>query len=118
MKLDRNKTKQGRGKYAIVRLRKLKGRIPMEGGNYVVPKQFLDFGTRPGTEFFVMRFRDRFTAPALAAYAHAIRERIAEIEQGVCKDADKYEREDLLEYAMEIEALVRKAEATETRNPD
>ena len=81
MKLDRNLNPDGQGKYALVLLRKLRAECQQRGG---LPadiedayKTFnnhglLDHGwADKGNEFFVIRLKDRYAAPALAAYAGA-----------------------------------------------
>lgn len=87
MKLDRNVDRGGRGKYALVNMRKL---IPVLDKSVTVTHTVEDSRIRkafeilleagiitlgnetPGDQFFVMKYKDKFTAPALAAYAEAI----------------------------------------------
>lgn len=59
MRLLRNVTADGKGKYAIINWR----------------KNTVEFGL-PNTEeeFFVIKLKDRFALPALLAYAKAVRE--------------------------------------------
>lgn len=81
MKLDRNINTSGWGKYALVNMRKLG---PMIDGSqntaenfkcieaYYILKDngFITEGNEsPGDQFFVMKYKDKFTAPALHAYA-------------------------------------------------
>jgi hypothetical protein len=75
MKLDRNiRGKDGKGKYALVRLRSI------EPGDkaHVLLKQLevlgvLDWGVvGDPDEFFVIKLRDKYAAPAIAAYAKAV----------------------------------------------
>ena len=58
MKLDRNENQNGRGKYALLNLRKNK----IEWGCVDDPD-----------EFFVIKLRDRYAKEALEAYANAVR---------------------------------------------
>lgn len=77
MKLDRNINADGRGKYAIVNQRRL---LYLEAGkdfsatssvSALAEKGVVDFGDTPETEFFLIRLKDKYAAPALAAYALA-----------------------------------------------
>lgn len=78
MKLDRNLNPDGRGKYALVLMREettLWKRIHNHGLDKVlVSTNAIDFGSNPDTEFFVIRLKDKFAAPALLAYSLAARE--------------------------------------------
>jgi len=76
MKLDRNiPGNNGRGKYAIVKLRKLKefDSLTLETlkGALELLEEYgvLDYGDTPKTEFFVLRLKDYFAQVALTAYA-------------------------------------------------
>lgn len=93
MKLDRNINPDGRGKYALLNLRKtdlsladIRERISTSIGG-----QVLQFGSNPDTEFFVIKLKDKYAGPALHAYAEA------------AKDDDP-------EYAAEIDALAQAAD--------
>lgn len=78
MKLDRETL--GRNKYALIKNRKLdelmasdmadKTKAEMQNA-LVLLKELgvLDVGDSPATEFFVMRLKDRFAAPALSMYS-------------------------------------------------
>lgn len=95
MKLDRNINPDGRGKYALVLMRELKA-IEQEGDysatsmvEALVKRGVVDHGG-DDRDFFVIRIKDRFAAPALAAYAMA------------AYDFDQ-------EYAMEVLNLAKKA---------
>lgn len=77
MKLDRNTNPDGRGKYALVLMRKL---AELERGNdysstsavgALSEKGVLQFGDSPETEFFVIKLKDRFAPAALTAYGLA-----------------------------------------------
>lgn len=77
MQLDRNRNKDGTGKYALVLLRrtgplektKLQGHHDLY---YVLNDRCVDLGTTPDTEFFVLRLKDKHAAAALYAYAESI----------------------------------------------
>ena len=105
MKLDRNINPDGRGKYALVKLRT---KIPdpedaqqvQRAVNIMMKNNVLDLGNTPDTEFFVIRLKDKYAAPALHAYARAA-------------------QEDDLEYAAEISMLAVTAEHHPSqRRPD
>lgn len=82
MKLDRNTNPDGTGKYALVNMRKL---IPIADANpereqsetlrafdLLLSQGIITLGNEPpGDQFFVMKYKDKFTAPALFAYARA-----------------------------------------------
>lgn len=84
MKLDRNINPDGKGKYALLNLRTNK----------------IEWGVTPDEEFFVIKLKDKYAAPALDAYAKA------------CVKDDA-------EYAYEINQLASRA-ATHplSRRPD
>ena len=75
MKLDRNINPNGRGKYALIKLREIHHLV--ESNNAVctpefnVPQSAVDFGGTPDTDFFVIRLKDKYAAKALTAYACA-----------------------------------------------
>ena len=67
MKLDRNTNKDGRGKYALINLRTNQVQWGNEG---------------PGEQFFVMKYKDKFTGRALLAYSEEVKKesiRLAEL---------------------------------------
>lgn len=75
MKLDRNLNPDGRGKYALLKLRNtelslgtIRSRVQRALGG-----QVLQFGDNSETEFFVIKLKDKYAAPALFAYADAAR---------------------------------------------
>lgn len=72
MKLDRNTNSDGRGKYALILLRKTSHSIPTLCKICHKNKIALDLGMK-GTkrEFFVIRLRDKYAPAALEAYAKA-----------------------------------------------
>ena len=69
MKLDRN-LGIGRGKYALIKLR-VSGPIGAVKEGLVVPDAAVDYGDTADSMFFVIRIKDKYAAPALAAYAMA-----------------------------------------------
>lgn len=72
MQLDRNVNSTGRGKYALILLRKTPHSIPELKRVCRKNKIALDLGMA-GTnkEFFVIRLRDKYAPAALTAYAQA-----------------------------------------------
>ena len=76
MKLDRNVNKDGRGKYALVRLRNIeKGSEAYGLLNRLEQLGHLDWGVvgQPD-EFFVIKLRDKYAGAALRAYADAVQD--------------------------------------------
>ncbi len=93
-KLDRNTTPDKRGKYAVLKLRRqTKGFSPdlQVAAQKLRDAGLLDFGDDPEKEFFVIRLRDIYAEPALAAYAQAAK-----------ADGET-------EYAKDISALAQRA---------
>jgi hypothetical protein len=103
MQLDRNINPDGMGKYALLKMRKV---AAVQNGENSAAKQelqkalevlhnlgILDYGQTedsPGSDFMVIRLKDKYAAPALYAYAQAA-------------------REDDPQWAGEVQALARKA---------
>ncbi len=73
MQLDRNTNPDHRGKYAVVNLRRTKRTLGELNAllNHHGEPNTLDFGATPDTAFFLIRLKDKYAAPALAAYAMA-----------------------------------------------
>jgi len=81
MKLDRNVNDDKKGKYALILMRKLDLSLEEYGRDYdrmfgfrsmEFPSEAIDFGEAGGdSEFFVVRLKDKYAAPALRAYAEA-----------------------------------------------
>jgi len=74
MKLDRNINPDGRGKYALIKLRRQGKGFPLscqKAAQLLKKHKLVDFGNTPNTEFFVIRLKDKFAAVALEAYAIA-----------------------------------------------
>lgn len=106
MKLDRNVNADRRGKYALVNMRmvgplldKNAAALDSNTGAIVgpIPDQteldivaafelllrhgYIALGNEsPGDQFFVLKYKDKFTPKALAAYAEAIKSELTEIE--------------------------------------
>lgn len=77
MQLDRNENSDGKGKYAIVNLRKVDGN-PKSAQDLVeaISKnpESVEFGkTNSPDEFWVIKLKDKYATTALQAYADAIR---------------------------------------------
>ena len=101
MKLDRNLNASKRGKYALILLREaIIRKLNEVGGPLMIDEEHVDFGGTPETDFFVIRLKDKYAAPALAAYAMAA-------------------YEDDQEYGLEVLNLAKKAaEHPGKRRPD
>jgi len=74
MKLDRNVNPNGKGKYALIKLRHAIVESFDSNSARVLPASAIDFGDTPDTDFFVLRLKDKFAAPALFAYAESAKE--------------------------------------------
>lgn len=75
MKLDRNTNPDGRGKYALLLLRKMRSEPPKEVQNAIdilFVNGIIDPGATPDTDFFVIRMKDKYASAALQAYADAV----------------------------------------------
>lgn len=111
MKLDRNTNPDGRGKYALVLLRKVDqlDRHPeLQAGiqaelqaaiDLLASMGLVDYGSTPDTDFFVIRLKDKYAAAALKAYS------------------DEAFKDDP-EYGQEILNLAARAAAGPGRMPD
>jgi len=133
MKLHRNTNADGRGKYALVNLDLLKQDPRLQGMlDFLKEAGVLTYGNEePGEQFFVMKYKDKFTARGLEGYANAVRSRIL-----ICQDnlaalagvdgerADRLRQEnqaqldDLTEWVAEIEAEALKADKLGVKFPD
>ena len=79
MKLDRNLTHDGKGKYALVKLRTInlqdRNKVPCDALMTLAEWGKIDWGkTGEQDEFFVIKLRDKYAFDALAAYAKAAEE--------------------------------------------
>lgn len=90
------------GKYALIKLRvDQPHQMDLFPNDYRISKDAVDFGNTPETDFFVIRIKDKYAAPALAAYALAA------------------EMDGQHEYAREIDDLAAKADRyPNPRKPD
>lgn len=118
MKLDRNKNPEGEGKYALIEIRKLGpktryrlfGREEEDDGAFVIiPRSAINLGEPD--QFFVIKFKDRFAARALHAYADAIYEDVAggefSHEEGI----------EMIEFAEEVRKEAMRAQRGPTKTP-
>lgn len=122
MKLDRNINQDGRGKYALVRLRNRVQYVRV--GDYgtissevlikaLADAGFIHFGNEgPGEQFFVMKYKDRFTHYALRSYANHV-----EAHAMLPLNSDE-QRSKLTEYAADIHAEATTASNHGNRIPD
>lgn len=78
MKLDRNLNMDGKGKYCLIKLRKT-GVFDPDGKVFqalatLEAEGLLHWGNEsPGDQFFVMKYKDRFTYEGLMGYAMAVK---------------------------------------------
>lgn len=112
MKLDRN-IKDGRGKYALIEIRKLSEATADAlfaglSGEVTVPRKAVTIGEPD--QFFVLKYKDIFTGPALRAYANAVFTHAGSIPASP-------ERESLLEYCHEIDNEAAEAERRAEKIP-
>lgn len=102
MKLDRNINPDGRGKYALINLRKVSDEefnelreSRRDKEPFALGSECLTLGDEKGEQFFVIKYKDQFAPAALRAYAADVRE-YASNQQGE-------DRRNFIEYAAEIE---------------
>lgn len=114
MKLDRNINPDGRGKYALIKIRALQDHEVEElqkkagGLHYIsLPGEALDTGE--DSQFFVIRYKDKFAAAALSGYASAV-----EFEARI----NKVHSSSLKEYAQEIRNEAYRAAKVGCEIPD
>ena len=121
MQLDRNTNRGGRGKYALVNMRQLiplidATEVPANQHNEALVNAFdllvangiITLGTEsPGDQFFVMKYKDKFTAPALLEYAIS-----------VVREAHRMKDASLQEYAVQMLAEANAAKKLGDRIPD
>lgn len=100
MRLDRNTNADGRGKYAIVKLRPAAGLNAQACINLLERAGLLSYGTKPGEEFFVMKLTDKYAGWALKAYA-----------QAAVNDGEH-------EFAADVMELAEKADTALRKKPD
>ena len=123
MKLDRNINSDGGGKYALVHMRKL--RAILEGSPHNMNTQavshavelLIDQGVvslgdeSPEDQFFVMKYKDKFTPDGLRGYAESVARELK-------KPLDPHVRRHLVEYAEEMFSQAHQARQTGSRIPD
>lgn len=116
MKLDRNTNPEGKGKYALILLRKnpIVGTVKAEVNGkekecLVIDPDAVDYGNGPANEFFVIRTKDKFSGATLVAYADEVRKWAARAEA----NGDNKLADELNEYAGDIFELAGNA----FRNP-
>ena len=104
MKLDRNVNGDGKGKYALVRLRD----IEPDSEAYRLLKRLdelghLDWGVvgQPD-EFFVVKLRDRFAPGAIRGYADAVM-------KASHKETDERKSLDMVQWAIQVQSLGQRA---------
>lgn len=129
MKLDRNSNPAGRGKYALVNMRILNAALTSEDLSLTKEERqqisglfdllrargILTTGEEsPGDQFFVVKYKDRFTAPALRAYACAVG-----VEASILKAAGHHDAAaELHEFAGEMYREAQHATEIGYRLPD
>jgi len=78
MKLDRSDSPDGKGKYALIKLRDVPDSAldsPESMADAIIENpEIVDFGETDDSEFFVIRLKDAYAEPALRAYQKAARE--------------------------------------------
>lgn len=129
MKLDRNTNQDGTGKYALVQMRKLvpvlnstdgdpKSQIIAEAFMMLLRDGYITLGDEsPGDQFFVMKYKDRFTHSGLHAYAVAVSGE-AQALRDLTLDRSNKESDELDEFAREIFVEARKAKELGVFIPD
>jgi hypothetical protein len=104
MKLDRNINSDGKGKYALVRLRTIQNTDEA----YALLRRLealgvLDWGcVGQPDEFFVIKLRDKFAPAALEAYSKAVIDEASAIE-------DEKRAFSLFQYGHQVHALCERA---------
>ncbi len=137
MKLIRNISHDGRCKYALIRMQELtpaeQDCIIEEAGHEswettVASAAILIGNESPSDQFFVLKYKDKFTASALRAYANAVREEAQDIrahsegywDNPECAEAiaERQRADSLDEYAQQVEAEAEKAREQGCKIPD
>ena len=134
MKLDRNTNRGGRGKYALVNMRKLlpildrdedNRKLPMatdrpiaNAFRLLVKQGIISLGNEtPGDQFFVMKYKDKFTAAALLAYAEAVKKESDRL-RSLNGDVPTDESSSLYEYRCQMMDEAEAAQDLGNRIPD
>lgn len=138
MTLDRNTNVGGRGKYALVHMRKLIPALDLvakiearkcitekwsmddvrdaEAFERLVESGIITLGNEsPGDQFFVMKYKDCFTASGLHAYAIAVKGRATALRK---HNSNNPMSEELDEYAEQMFLEAKQAERVGVRIPD
>jgi hypothetical protein len=89
MKLDQNSNQGKKGKYALILLRNVAGRLREIDDDYIVPKDVVQFGASLDDEFFVIKLKDRHSKAALEAYARSVKSNDVEYAAEVQELADR-----------------------------
>lgn len=93
MKLDRNSNPSGKGKYAVISLRKISSNpsTPAElAAAILAHPECVEFGAVGAPdEFWLIKLRDQYAEPALRAYAAAARADDSEYAEQVDALADR-----------------------------
>jgi len=152
MKLDRNVNRGGRGKYALVNMRKLIPLIDKQDAcldkatgaiigplptieevsdikcfEWLVSRGIIAIGNEsPGDQFFVMKYKDKFTSPALFAYSRAAMDESQGMALSLLDPPQENENRDatittcraLQVYSREIHGEAMAAQKLGTRIPD
>lgn len=134
MKLDRNINPDGAGKYALVNMRRLRAvqaAVQTERSSFTAIAAaaaatsamatlqdlgIISFGNEtPGDQFFVMKYKDKFTGPGLQAYAEAVQ---IEAQYAAHSRGEKALTSSLMEYANQIHEEAILARRSGNRIPD
>lgn len=130
MKLDRNINPKGHGKYALVNIRKLIPHLDQaerissistfaaaesaaitDAFKTLLKAKIISIGNEtPGDQFFVMKYKDKFTSAGLRGYAEAIIKELANL--------DGSQFSSLAEYAQQIISEANAAHEIGNRIPD
>jgi len=117
MRLDRNVNPDGTGKYALVKMREV-NRLRNQSGQLPddVTKAFMVLESRnimlygdesDGDQFFVMKYKDKFTALALFAYARAAMEEAHTLSLDILDEPIGLNRDALIVMVRSIQQYAR-----------
>jgi hypothetical protein len=104
MKMDRNINGDGKGKYAVVRLRNIS---PGDEAHKLLKRLeklgHLDWGiVGQPDEFFLVKLRDKYAASAIRGYADAV---LADSQQ----EPDPQRSRDKAQWAMQVQTMLARA---------
>ena len=122
MRLDRNINKDGSGKYALLKLRDV--HVSSDGDVHNAIKLLgergmIHWGTESlGDQFFVMKYKDVFTAPALRAYHDAVLRKVADLALHSAQSWNDPQALSLREYESDLAAELTIAQKVDKRLPD